>query len=163
MDGAGWWNTRGILGRIGKAGMSRGFPATHFFAQARVAFAVAAARCKEVFSPPACYTLWALPPETEEMVNSHWQSWCRKPAEWSDFFHRVADLNGGDLLNHLESLNLATNGVRGVTAELKVSAQGKAVQLPGTGYPTNESLTLLAAAFSRGSKGQPAVPYLRAD
>jgi hypothetical protein len=81
MDGAGWWNTRGILGRIGKAGLTRGFPATHFFAQARVAFTVAAARCKEVFSPPACYTLWVLPPEIEEAVDSHWQSWCREACE----------------------------------------------------------------------------------
>lgn len=86
MDGAGWWNTRGILGRVGKAGLSRGFPATHYFAQARVAFAVATARCKEVFSPPACFTLWTLPPEIEELVDSQWQVWCRTPAEWETFF-----------------------------------------------------------------------------
>jgi hypothetical protein len=163
MDGAGWWNTQGILGRFGKAGLSRGFPSTHYFAQARVAFTIASARCKEVFTPPACFTLWALPPELEELVGAQWQSWCRSPADWEPFFKQVSERNQGNLLDHLVILNLADDTVREVTAELKVSAQGRAVQLPGTGYPTNASLTLLAAAFSRGSKGQLAVPYLRAE
>jgi hypothetical protein len=163
MDGAGWWNTHGILGRIGKAGLSRGFPATHNFAQARIAFTVATARCKEVFDPPSCFTLWNLPPDVEELVEAHWQSWCRSPSEWEPFFNQVSEDNPGDLLDRLVSLQLADDSVRAVTASLQVSAQGKAVQLPGIGYPDNDSIRLLAAAFSRGTKGQLAVPYLRAE
>jgi len=66
MDCAGWWNTRGLLGTNGTFVFRRSFPNTHFFAQARVAFAVARSRCQEVFAPPNCATLWNLPAEIEE-------------------------------------------------------------------------------------------------
>ncbi len=52
MDRARWWNTQGMLGRRGVVVLERGFPSTHFFAQARVVFAVARARCNELYSPP---------------------------------------------------------------------------------------------------------------
>jgi hypothetical protein len=42
MDLAKWWNTRGQLGRLGAATVRRGFPRSHYFAQARSVFAVAA-------------------------------------------------------------------------------------------------------------------------
>jgi len=51
MDGAGWWNTQGILGTAGRSVLSRGFPTTHRFAQARIVCSVAAARCAAVFAP----------------------------------------------------------------------------------------------------------------
>src|ERR1017187_5765571 len=86
MDGAGWWNTTGVLGRVGRAGISRGFPSTHYFAQARIVFTVAAARCREVFSPPGCFTLWNLAPETEDAFDSQWQVWCRNPEAWAPCF-----------------------------------------------------------------------------
>src|ERR1700688_1965655 len=66
MDLAKWWNTRGQLGRHGTATLRRGFPRTHYFAQARAVFSVAADRCEEVFNPPGCVTLWRLPEELEE-------------------------------------------------------------------------------------------------
>lgn len=163
MDGAGWWNTRGVLGRIGKAGLSRGFPATHYFAQARIVFAVAAARCKEVFSPPGCYTLWSLPPEVEETVDAHWQSWCRAPSDWEPFFAQVSDANAGNLLDSLIGFRLAENSLRAEVAALQISAQGKAVQLPRVGSPDSGALTLLAATFARGAKGNLIVPYMRGE
>lgn len=163
MDGAGWWNTRGVLGRIGKAGLSRGFPSTHYFAQARVAFAVAGARCKEVFSPPNCFTLWTLPPEIEELVDAHWQGWCRAPSDWETFFAQISEPNPSELVDRLVGLQLADNSVRATVVSLQVSAQGKAVQLPRIGYPDTDSIQLLAAAFVRGAKGQLAVPYMRAE
>src|ERR1700681_3139096 len=61
MDLARWWNTRGQLGRLGSAALRRGFPRTHHFAQARSVCAVAAHRCREIFDPPDCVTLWQLP------------------------------------------------------------------------------------------------------
>ncbi len=45
MDLARWWNTQGLLGTRGKVVLARGFPHTHCFAQARVVFTVARARC----------------------------------------------------------------------------------------------------------------------
>ncbi len=38
MDLAKWWNTNGLLGRKGRILLSRGFPRTHSFAQARAVF-----------------------------------------------------------------------------------------------------------------------------
>lgn len=52
MDLAKWWNTKGQLGRMGAFALRRGFPRTYRFAQARAVFAVASARCAEVFDPP---------------------------------------------------------------------------------------------------------------
>jgi hypothetical protein len=51
MDAAGWWNTKGVLGRHGAALLKPGFPSTHYFAQARIAFAVARSRCHELCDP----------------------------------------------------------------------------------------------------------------
>lgn len=45
MDVARWWNTQGLLGGRGAVVIRRGFPTTHFFAQARIVFAVARSRC----------------------------------------------------------------------------------------------------------------------
>ena len=75
MDLAKWWNTRGQLGRLGTAAVRRGFPRTHYFAQARSVFAVAAHRCREVFNPPESVTLWQLPETVEEEFASHWERW----------------------------------------------------------------------------------------
>ena len=46
---------------MGAAALRRGLPRTHYFAQARSVFAVAAHRCDEVFNPPDTVTLWRLP------------------------------------------------------------------------------------------------------
>jgi len=48
MDLARWWNTRGRLDRLGFSALRRGFPRTHYFAQARSVFAVAAHRCRAI-------------------------------------------------------------------------------------------------------------------
>lgn len=68
MDLAKWWNTKGQLGRLGSATLRRGFPRTHYFAQARSVFAVAAQRCRDVFEPPECVTLWRLHTRTTSQV-----------------------------------------------------------------------------------------------
>jgi hypothetical protein len=75
MDLARWWNTRGQLGRVGTAAIRRGFPRTHYFAQARSVFAVAAYRCQEIFDPPNSVTLWRLPETIEEEFEARWEHW----------------------------------------------------------------------------------------
>ncbi|MGO9464876.1 MAG: BrxE family protein [Isosphaeraceae bacterium] len=52
MDQARWWNTRGALGRLGEMALRRGFSKTHVFGQARLVFAVAPHRCRNVCHPP---------------------------------------------------------------------------------------------------------------
>jgi hypothetical protein len=75
MDLARWWNTQGLLGPRGKVVLARGFPHTHYFAQAHVVFAVARARCHELFDPFGCMTLWGLPAEIEDEFEERWQGW----------------------------------------------------------------------------------------
>ena len=72
MDSARWWNTRGVLGRLGETALKRGFAQTHFFVQARLVFAVAANRCRAIFDPPRAMTLWNLPAEIEDRFDSQW-------------------------------------------------------------------------------------------
>src|SRR5689334_12632131 len=80
-----WWNTKGQLGRLGAAALRRGFPRTHRFAQARSVFAVAAHRCREVFDPPGCVTLWRLPAAIEEALDDRWEQWLDNAGDWTSF------------------------------------------------------------------------------
>src|SRR5437879_913240 len=109
MDLAKWWNTRGQLGRLGSAAVRRGSPRTHYFAQARSVFAVAAHRCREVFHPPHSVTLWQLPEEVEEEFELHWERWLDHAEEWKVFFQDLGDIKETDLRTVFSSLNLVTD------------------------------------------------------
>jgi hypothetical protein len=161
MDGAGWWNTQGVLGRTGRSVIARGFPVTHWFAQARIACAVATARCAAVFSPPGCFTLWNLTPEIEDAFAQQWVMACKSPKEWSPFFEDVSPRNSGDLIHHLKELGLIDDNTVLASSNLRRSSEGKAVALPGTGEANRQTVMLLAAGFSKGEKQNLAVPYIR--
>jgi len=161
MDGAGWWNTQGVLGKAGRSVYQRGFPATHWFVQARVVCAVATARCAAVFAPPACITLWHLPAEIEDAISCQWAVWNRNPESWTGFFEDLAPRNSGDLAKHLREMDLIDDGTLTALGLLRRSAEGKAVALPGTGRPELATFKLLAAAFSKGEKQSLAVPYIK--
>src|SRR6187401_2967264 len=109
MDLAKWWNTKGQLGRLGAAALRRGFPRTHYFAQARSVFAVAAHRCAEVFDPPECVTLWKLPGEIEEQFDSRWEHWIDHADEWTPLFEKLAAMEGSDLLQQLQFFDVISN------------------------------------------------------
>src|SRR6266853_4294937 len=108
MDLAKWWNTKGQLGRVGTAAIRRGFPRTHYFAQARSVFAVAAHRCREVFDPPHSVTLWQLPEAVEEEFESHWERWLDQADQWKPFFLELEALKEAELKTVLQSLDLIT-------------------------------------------------------
>lgn len=163
MDGAGWWNTQGVLGKAGRSVLARGFPATHWLAQARIVCAVATSRCAAVFSPPECFTLWSLPAEIEDAISRQWSAMCRKPNDWAPFFEDLASRNSGNLLRHLKEQNLIDDKTAEAVAPLRRSAEGKAVALPGTGQATRETVMLLAAGFSKGERQNLAVPYIRSE
>src|SRR5690349_24215590 len=103
MDIAKWWNTKGQLGRLGTAALRRGFPRTHYFAQARSVFAVAAHRCREVFDPPHSVTLWQLSEAVEEEFESHWERWLDQADEWKAFFQGLETPKDNDLRITLQS------------------------------------------------------------
>lgn len=156
-----WWNTQGLLSRPGASVFRRGFPVTHRFAQARAACAVAAARCQALFAPPGCITLWSLPVELEEGLETAWLGWCRDTESWTPFFESLESIRTNNLVEMLAQLGLIDNDTVEAVQPLRRSAEGKAVPLPGTGMADPATIRLLAAGFSKGEKQKPAVPYIR--
>lgn len=168
MDAARWWNTgdtarrTALLGRAGSVLMSRGFPRTHRFAQARLVFEVARARCAEVFDPPGCATLWNLPATVEDQFDSRWARWLEERDAWTDFFSGI-EAPPSDLLEAMKTFDLVGDADLEAVSKLRRSAEGRAVPLPGVRAVTDSLITLLAAGFSRGESGKLAVPYARMD
>jgi hypothetical protein len=161
MDLARWWNTRGQLGGLGAAAVRRGLPRTHYFAQARSVFAVAAHRCAEIFDPPDSVTLWRLPEAIEEEFEAKWEHWLDHAAEWTPFFQRLENLQEEDLRVALQSFDLVIDGASQLLSRLRVSAEGRAVPLPGSFTCTDQDVAMLALGFARGEPGSLAVPYAK--
>jgi hypothetical protein len=161
MDIAKWWNTKGQLGRLGTAALRRGFPRTHYFAQARSVFAVAAHRCAEVFEPPGCVTLWRLPELVEEEFDARWEHWLDYADDWQPFFQQLEGLRGTDLVAALRAFEAVSDADAEGLARLRRSAEGRAVPLPGVFSSTDADVTLLALGFARAEVGALAVPYAR--
>jgi hypothetical protein len=161
MDLAKWWNTRGQLSRLGTATVRRGFPRTHYFAQARSVFSVAGFRCREVFDPPKSVTLWQLPEAVEEEFETHWERWLDQADQWKPFFLELEALKEVELKKVLQSLDLITDQDTELLSRLRRSAEGRAVPLPGPFTATNQDVTSLALGFARGEPGALVVPYAR--
>jgi hypothetical protein len=161
MDLARWWNTNGQLGRLGAAALMRGFPRTYRFAQARSVFAVAAARCADVFEPPGSVTLWRLPEATEEEFDAQWEHWLDNADEWTAFFQKVESLQGNDLVKILRAFEIVDDLDLNGYSKLRRSAEGRAVPLPGLFSGTDADVALLALGFARGEANALAVPYAR--
>jgi hypothetical protein len=168
MDAARWWNTgdtgrrTALLGRAGSVLMSRGFPRTHRFAQARLVFEVARARCAEVFDPPGCATLWSLPAEVEDQFDARWARWLETRDSWDSFFGAI-EAPQTDLLETLKGLQLLTSDDLDAASRLRRSAEGRAVPIPGVHVISNGLLSNLAMGFARGEPGKLAVPYARLE
>lgn len=150
MDLAKWWNTNGQLGRLGAAAIRRGFPRTHYFAQARSVFAVAAHRCREVFDPPHSVTLWQLPEAVEEEFAQHWERRLDHVSDWQQFFLELAILKEPELKTALQCFNLVTDEDAETFSRLRRSAEGRAVPLPAAFACTNQNVASLALGFTRG-------------
>jgi len=161
MDLAKWWNTKGQLGKLGAAALRRGFPRTHYFAQARSVFAVAAHRCAEVFEPPNCVTLWRLPETIEEEFDARWEHWLDNASDWTAFFQKLEALQLTDLAATLRAFEVVGERDVETFSRLRRSAEGRAVPLQGVFSGTNEEVALLALGFARGEPGALAVPYAR--
>lgn len=161
MDLAGWWNTKGQLGRLGAAVLRRGFPRTYPFAQARSVMAVAAHRCAAVYDPPGCVTLFRLPEAVEEAFDARWEHWIEHAGEWTAFFDTLASLSGSDLTAILRAFAPVSERDLDAYGKLRRSAEGHAVPLPGVFSGTDAGVTLLALGFARGEHGALAVPYVR--
>ncbi|NKM43417.1 BrxE family protein [Rhizobium leguminosarum bv. viciae] len=163
MDLAKWWNTRGQLGRLGGAAIRRGFPRTHYFAQARSVFAVADFRCSEVFDPPQSVTLWRLPESVEEEFQAHWERCLDQADTWKAFFLELEALKETEVKTALQSFDLITHDDSELFSRLRRSAEGRAVPLPAPFTGTNQDIASLALGFGCGEPGALAVPYARVN
>jgi hypothetical protein len=161
MDLAKWWNTKGQLGRFGTAALRRGFPRTHYFAQARSVFAVAANRCKEVFDPPGSVTLWHLDEQPEDAFDARWEHWLDHAVEWQPFFQKIESIAGTDLSATLQALGLLEDTSMDLLSKMRRSAEGRAVPLTNVYSGSDEDIKLLALGFARGEVAALAVPYAR--
>jgi hypothetical protein len=159
MDGAEWWNTTGALARIGNTVLSRGFPRTDFFAQARTVFEVARSRCREVFNPPRSVTLWDLPVELEDQLESEYQRWCAAREAWSPFFSKLQSQNRADLFTAFTESGLMARDDKDSLAKLRRGAEGKSVPIPGKSAPDDKLINLLALGFCRAEKRTLIVPF----
>jgi len=159
MDLARWWNTRGQLGRLGTAAVRRGFPRTHYFAQARSVFAVAAHRCREVFDPPESVTLWRLPEAIEEEFEAKWEHWLDRTSDWEPFFRKLEGLQETDLKAALQLFDAVTNQEVELSSRLRRSTGGQSLQLPERFSGSDQDVALLALGFGRGEPGALTVPY----
>lgn len=163
MDGARWWNTNGVLGRKGALLMSRGFPKTYRFAQARLVFGVARARSAERFpAVPGCITLWRLPAEVEEDFDSQWARWLDHSSSWAQFFDALHNA-GDDLLEIMHTHGLLASNQASEIVRMRRSAEGRSVPLSGVRCVDDDTITLLAVGFARGEAGKLAIPYARME
>ena len=160
MDLAKWWHTRAQLGRAGATALRRGFPRTHHFAQARSVFAVAAHRCRQVFDPPGCATLWRLTEQIEEDFDARWERWLEDEVVWRSFFKALEGIQNADLVAALRTMDLLDDGA---AASLSIFRRSeiRAVPLPGYFSPTDDCVTQLALGFALGEIGSPFIPYVR--
>jgi len=163
MDCARWWNIQGILGRYGSLALSRGFPRTHLFAQAKIAFAVAARRCNEIYSHPSAYTLWELSPEVEDRFQERWLAWLDEAEKWEPTFKSIEDIAGFELLELLSKQGLITPEQVENAKKLRRSAEGRSVMISSPSSLNDDALAMLAAGFFRSEISKPAIPYLPFD
>ena len=162
MDSAKWWNTAGLLGRKGALLLSRGFPKTHRFAQAKLVFTVARSRCAEVFDSPGCITLWKLPATLEEQFDARWARWLDERDSWEQFFSEI-EQPGSNLLDTMRRHHLIEPKQEDDISRLICAADSRSVPISGIFAPNNDILTILAAGFDRGEVGKPAIPYARRE
>lgn len=161
MDLAKWWNTKGQLGPLGAAAVRRGLPRTHWFAQARSVFAVAAHRCDEIFSPPASVTLWRLPADVEERFDARWEHWLDNAPDWIPFFEQVAAIDTTDVTAALTAFGLVTPSSLEAASRLGSPTGGRSILLPSLFDGARADIELLALGFGRSAVGSLAVPYAR--
>lgn len=156
---AGWWGTKDVLGSMGAMAYRRGFPRSHFWAQAKVVFEVARARCQERFPDPVANTLWNLPGSVEEQFDHAWGKWVSDEETWPSFFERLKAWSSPDLAEALKAFDLWTPEAASWLAG--VHPTGVSVEVGQVSRLDDSSIGLLAVGFALGPKGELVVPFLR--
>jgi hypothetical protein len=161
MDNARWWNSKGQLGRLGTAVFKRGFPRTHYFAQARAVFSVAEHRCVEVFDPPNAVTLWRLTEEIEQEFDLRWEQWLENASDWAGYFVKLESFQDNDLAAILSSMGVITHHALERYSGIRRTSDDRAIALPGVFSEDDNCTALLALGFARNEVGSLSVPYIQ--
>lgn len=162
-DRMSWWGTKSVLGRMGRTVIGRGMPRTHPLARARIVFAVASQRCKQLFSPSGCVTLWSLPADTERSFDDRWALWLKE--RWvRDLIGEIEEPSAESLEETLtDDLEILDDEILHEAQQLKRSSGSPSAALPGLREVDDETLALLAAGFCVGGKGDLVIPYARVE
>lgn len=161
MDGAGWWNTQGVLGTRGAAVYKRGLPQTHFLARVRVVSTVAAQRSQAIYPAAGVATLWSLPPAVERSLSFQERSWATSGVteEWSRFESALSQTPGDDVGSWLAELGLVEQQVAARVPALRLDPGGKGLAVPGP--VSDEAIQLLALGHAHGGTKNLVVPFIR--
>ncbi|WP_030441361.1 BrxE family protein [Actinoplanes subtropicus] len=162
MDLGRWWNTT-QLGSDGAQVLKRGFPRTHFFAQARSVFAVASHRTSERLDPlgdvaATSVTLWRLPAEIEEQFDARWEDWLDNAGNWSDLFLRLQRPQG-DLVSVLLSEGAVSEADLEAHSRLERRVDGPRVRVATAFAGSVSEVAQLALGFAHGAPGELVAPY----
>jgi len=159
MDGAGWWNTQGVLGMRGAAVYKRGLPQTHMLARVRTVSAVAAERSSVIYPATGAATLWSLPPALERSLAFQERSWATDPLnDWTTFDDVLAS-PPKDLAHWLTELDLVDPDSESKVSALKLDPGGEGLAVPGP--ISDAAIELLALGHSRGRAKHLIVPFIR--
>src|SRR5262249_9851644 len=131
------------------------------FAQARSVFAVAAQRCKEVFDPPECVTLWNLPQRLEDEFDAKWEYWLDHAGEWTALFQSLETVHDSDLTVLLQLLDVVSDSDCSAFKKLSRLPESRSVLLPGFFTGSKQDIAILALGFAKGDIGSLVVPYAR--
>ena len=163
MNGMKWWDCSGTLGSTGRISVSRGMPNTHGLARARLAFAVAQHRCREVYSRPGVVTLWDLPAPLEASFEEASSQWIGSGSDLVDRLDLLEGMNNAGVLDALERLLPISDSVRTAVKSMRRGGDLNAVPL-GECQAVDDDLVLkLAAGFSKGEPGRLAVPFINLE
>jgi hypothetical protein len=163
MDLARWWNTSKQLGPSGASVLKRGFPRTHYFAQARSVMAVASQRCDQLLAQTDAVTLWRLPEALEDRFESLWETWLDRHADWRSYFEAVAAIRTGDVIAAATDLGLVTSNDLKALRTLKAAPDGRKLNVGKSFTGEHRQIALLALGFAVGRVGDPVIPFVRAS
>src|SRR5262249_12956959 len=93
--------------------------------------------------------------------DAKWEHWLDQASEWTLFFKRLENLQEKDFRVALQSFDLITDEASQLFSRLRVSAEGRAVHLPGPFIATDQDIAILALGFARSEPGSLAVPYAK--
>jgi hypothetical protein len=158
-DVNGWWRTDGILGPDGAFVGPRVLPRTHPTARARIAFAVAAHACLERHPDREAMHLFKLTPEIEDRFDQLLVDRLADVDFWTAVMAGLEGITkGAGTASVLRFAGVVTDSDLTHVAKLKLGPAERSLAVSAS--TPEETLSRLAAGFTRSALGHLAVPVL---